>query len=105
LRIGKGCDGLEPTALFAAAVLAFSAPILLKLPALAIGIPLLVVLNLLRIVSLYLVGVYHPALFHTIHIDVWQALFILVGSVFFGLWILWATRSRAPGDAVRPDKG
>lgn len=91
LSIGKGCDGLEPTALFAAAVLAFSAPVLLKLAALAVGIPLLMALNLVRIVSLFLVGIYYPDLFHTMHIDVWQALFILVGSAFFGLWLVWTT--------------
>lgn len=96
LRIGKGCDGLEPTALFVAAVLAFSAPILLKLPALAIGIPLLGVLNLVRITSLFLVGAYYPALFHTAHIEVWQTLYILVGIGFFALWLLWATSGRAP---------
>lgn len=96
LRIGKGCDGLEPTALFAAAVLAFSAPILLKLPALVIGIPLLAMLNLVRIVSLFLVGIYRPDVFQTMHIDVWQVLYILVGISFFAVWLLWVTPGRAP---------
>jgi exosortase H (IPTLxxWG-CTERM-specific) len=88
LSIGKGCDGLEPTALFVAAVLAFSAPLALKLPALAIGVPLLVSLNLVRIVSLFLVGIHYPGIFHIVHVDVWQVLYILVGIVFFSLWLM-----------------
>jgi exosortase H (IPTLxxWG-CTERM-specific) len=103
LSIGKGCDGLEPTALFVAAVLAFSVPLALKLPALAIGVPLLVALNLVRIVSLFLVGIYYPDIFHTMHVDVWQVLYILVGIVFFSLWLMWATRSRAPAGAASGD--
>lgn len=101
LNIGKGCDGLEPTALFVAAVLAFSAPLALKLPALAIGVPLLVALNLVRIVSLFLVGIYYPDLFHVMHVDVWQVLYILVGIVFFGLWLLWATSGRPSTETPR----
>ena len=103
LSIGKGCDGLEPTAFFVAAVLAFTAPLVLKLPALAIGVPLLVSVNLVRIVSLFLVGIYYPDLFHTMHVDVWQVLYILVGIAFFGLWLMWATRSRAPSGAAAGD--
>jgi exosortase H (IPTLxxWG-CTERM-specific) len=94
LTIRRGCDGLEPTALFAAAVLAFSAPILLKLPALAIGIPLLAALNLVRIVSLFLVGIYYPDLLHTMHVDVWQVLYIVVGIALFALWLVWVTQRR-----------
>ena len=99
VRIGKGCDGLEAMAFFVAAVLAFSSPILLKFPALLIGIPLLVGLNLVRVVSLFLVGIYYPALFHTMHVDVWQVLYILVSIVLFGLWLVWATSTRVPAAA------
>ena len=96
LGIAKGCDGLEPMAVFAAAVLAFSAPVLLKLSALAIGIPFLVALNLLRIVSLFLVGIFYPSLFHTIHIDVWQVLYLIVSIVCFALWLGWVIPRSAP---------
>ena len=99
LSIASGCDGLEPTALFVAAVLAFAAPTAKKLSALAVGIPLLVSLNLVRIVSLFLVGVHYPDLFHTMHVDVWQVLYILVAMVFFALWLLWATRRSEPIEA------
>lgn len=101
LSIGKGCDGLEPTALFVAAVLAFAAPIRLKLPALLLGVPLLAAVNLVRIVSLFLVGIYYPDLFHVMHVDVWQVLYILVGIVFFAVWLLWATSGRPPTEAPR----
>lgn len=95
VSIGKGCDGLEAAAFFVAAVLAFSAPIRLKFPAFLIGIPLLVALNLARIVSLFLVGIYYPDWFHTMHVDVWQVLYLLVSIVSFCFWLVWATSSRA----------
>ncbi len=99
LSIGKGCDGLEPTALFVAAVLAFAAPLALKLPALAVGVPLLASLNVVRIVSLFLVGIYYPRWFHTMHVEVWQVIYISVAMVFFAIWLLWATRPQSPSAA------
>ncbi len=100
LTIGPGCDGLEPTALFVAAVLAFAAPLALKLPALAIGVPLLASLYLVRIVSLFLVGIYYPRWFHTMHVEVWQVIYITFAMVFFAVWLLWATRPQAPSPAA-----
>jgi exosortase/archaeosortase family protein len=55
---------------------------------------LLLILNLVRIVSLFLIGVYSPRIFALTHIDVWQALFIFLAVLLWILWLLWATRSQ-----------
>ncbi len=96
LSIERGCDAIEPSALFLAGVLAFPAGALSKLPGMLIGTLFLMVLNLVRIVSLFYVGVYRPRWFHMMHVDVWQAVFIFVAILFWILWALWATREGVP---------
>lgn len=99
VQVAQGCDGLEPLALFLAALLAFPGTLLLKLPALLLGVPALVALNLLRIASLYLVGLHYPRLFYTVHTDVWQALYVVAALGCFGVWLAWATSRAAAGHA------
>lgn len=96
LTIERGCDALDPSALFLAGVLAFPSALMAKLPGMLMGTLCLMVLNLVRIVSLYYVGVYIPGWFHIMHVDVWQAAFILIAIVFWVLWALWAIRKDQP---------
>ena len=97
LTVKRGCDAVDPSALFVAGVLASPVGLWLKLPGLLIGTLLLMVLNLVRIVSLYYVGAYFPRVFETVHLDVWQAVFVFLAILFWALWALWAryTRERA----------
>jgi len=95
LSIERGCDAVEPSALFLAGVIAFPAPFIAKIPGMLIGTFCLMAINLLRIVTLFYVGVYWPSAFHTAHVDVWQPLFIFLAILFWTLWALWATR---PGE-------
>lgn len=88
--ISRGCDAVEPCFLFFAAVLAFPAALKKKLPGLLLGVVFLAGVNLLRIVSLYLVGVYRPGAFDFMHLEAWQVAFILLAIVFWFLWIIWA---------------
>ncbi len=94
INIAHGCDAIEPAALFVAAVLAFPASIGSKLPALFLGTSLLLTINLVRILSLFYTGVYWPAAFETMHVDVWQPAFIVLSLFFWTLWAVWATRPK-----------
>lgn len=94
VNIIRGCDAVEPIALYVCAVLAFPLPFLKKLPGMIAGALVLSILNLVRIVSLFLIGVYSPRVFALTHIDVWQALFIFFAVLLWILWLLWATRSQ-----------
>lgn len=100
IDVRRGCDAIEPVALFVSALLAFPSPLRRKLSGLIIGTLLLLLLNLVRIVSLFLTGVYYPSAFHVMHADVWQIVFILVAIVFFVVGIRWAVRSPAPAPNV-----
>ncbi len=95
VSIARGCDAVEAMALFASALLTFPAKWKYKLIGLFTGIAILFALNILRIISLFLTGIYFPKAFDIMHIEVWQVLFILFAV---GLWIFWIkwTRKEAP---------
>ncbi len=92
------CTAVYPMALFVAAVLAYPAPWRPKLLGIALGLPALVFLNLVRIVSLIYIGHWYRPAFETAHLLVWQSLIVFLTVL---LWVLWA--SLVVGrDASRP---
>ena len=56
VHVGKGCGGPQSCAIFAAGVLAFPSPPAVRLRGLLAGLCLLPVLNVLRVVGLFLLG-------------------------------------------------
>ncbi|MCP4590789.1 MAG: hypothetical protein GY842_08590 [bacterium] len=90
ITIIRGCDALQPIALFVAAVVALPAGFRTKPPGVALGVLALLALNMLRIVSLYYCRLNHPRAFDIMHYDVWQAVFILAAIL---LWVVWAQRA------------
>ena len=83
----RGCDAVEPTWLFCAAVLSFRARLMRKLRGLLVGIVALQVLNLVRIVSLYWIGLHLPDIFDSAHMELWPTAFIIVAIVLFICWM------------------
>lgn len=92
VNIRHGCDAIEPSALFLAAVLAFPAAFKSKLPGLITGTLILAVINLVRIVSLFYVGIFKKEWFDFMHEDFWQPLFILLALTLWIAWAMWAMR-------------
>jgi exosortase family protein XrtM len=91
IAIRRGCDAIEPTWLFCAAVLCFPAPLMRKLLGILAGIVLLQLLNLIRIVTLYLIGVHLPAFFNSAHMEIWPTMFIAVAISLFLVWKDWSS--------------
>ena len=89
LAILPGCDGLQPLAIFLIGVVAYPARARRKLSVMVTGTLLLLTLNLMRILSLYYIGVDWPGAFVTAHEEVWPVGF---GVVAFVLWLAWAQR-------------
>jgi exosortase H (IPTLxxWG-CTERM-specific) len=87
VAIGNGCNGAWAHLIFLASVLAYPATWKEKLLGLAVGQPVLVVLNVVRVVSLFIIGVYAPAIFRAAHVYVWQ--FLIIGFAMLILFI-WA---------------
>ena len=95
MTIRRGCDALEPSWLFSAAVLAFPATWRRRLFGILVGVSLILTLNLVRIVSLYFFGVHTPAFFEIIHLEVWPVLFIIAALCTWLTWVRW-TRLQQP---------
>lgn len=96
VQIVRGCDAAEPTAVFVAAVIASPVSLLFKVPGIVAGALVLSLLNLVRLISLFYVGIYFPQAFEMVHKEVWQPAFIVLAIVLWVIWVQWATRP-APG--------
>ena len=102
MQIVRGCDAIEPVAVFAAAVLASPVAMWSKILGLLAGTLALLLINLGRLVSLFYVGAYFPKAFDLVHLDLWQAAFIVLALCFWAIWVQWAT---SPGTAQNNDSG
>jgi exosortase H (IPTLxxWG-CTERM-specific) len=95
LLIKPGCDAVEVTALFVCAVLAFPASFSRKATGIIAGVFALAALNLVRVVSLFLIGVYLPDIVDMMHLEVWQGLFIIFAVALWVVWLIWISRNPA----------
>jgi exosortase H (IPTLxxWG-CTERM-specific) len=86
VNIQNGCNGLETVLFLLAAVLAFPARASQKAIACAIGIVLIQSINLIRVMTLYLIGCYKPDWFASFHIAVWQTIVFATAVLFFAAW-------------------
>ena len=84
------CTGFLPVAFLTVSILAYPALPREKCLGLAVGVPLLVALNLIRLVHLFYVGVYQPALFDFVHAVAWEGSIILAIIVIWLRWTMWA---------------
>ena len=89
MTVAMGCDGVEASCLFAAGVLAFPTSWRARMLGLAIGLPSIHLINLLRLIGLYYVGVYIPSGFEELHVYVAQTIVILLST---GILIFWLDR-------------
>lgn len=96
LRIVKNCDAMEANILYASAVLAFPVSVRPRVIGVAGGVALLVALNVVRICSLYYVGILAPQAFPFFHLELWPLLLIASGAALFLGWATLATRRRQP---------
>ncbi len=88
VNIAKGCDSVEAIALLGIGLAVFPIQWQRKLKGMIIGAALFLGLNLIRIVSLFLIGKYVPSIFDFMHVDVWQALFLFLIVSFWLWWVI-----------------
>jgi exosortase/archaeosortase family protein len=93
ISVVTACTGLFVTGLFLAAVAAFPVSWRAKLAGAGIGLAALFAVNVVRLASLYYVGMYWRSALEPIHQLVWQSLVI---AFAVSLWLLWAGRVSKP---------
>lgn len=96
VTIYNGCNGLITSLIFVSGVLAFPASFRSKILGVIGGLVAIQLINLIRIVSLFYIGIYLPKFFNQSHIFIWQSLVILAGV---SLWVLWANWLAMPKTA------
>ena len=94
--IRGGCNGLEAVVFVCAAMLAFHAPLRKRILGAIAAAVILEALNVIRIASLYLLGVYHRNVFEMFHLAVWQTLMFGAAVLLFLIW----TSMVSPRDAA-----
>lgn len=98
MEIVRGCDGIEPVAVYVSAVLASPVRVVARLYGALGGAIALIIINWLRLVMLYFAGVYWRSIFDLLHESIWQAVFIGLAIVFWAFWVDFATRTPKAAD-------
>ena len=88
--VRRGCDGVEPMLVLWSAMVAAWLPLRPMLLGLVVSGILIQILNLLRVVSLSMIGARWPSAFHIIHVEIWPIFFIIAGLCIFVTWIKWS---------------
>ena len=83
------CTAVGPLVLFIGAVVAYPSSMKAKGIGVALGIVALTAINLVRIISLFLIGSAYPQYLEIAHLLVWQTAIILSAIV---LWLIWVER-------------
>jgi exosortase/archaeosortase family protein len=96
MTIVRSCDAMEANILFGAAVLALPGAWWRKAVALPVGLFALVAFNVLRLCSLYYIGVYFPSHFEFAHLDLWPLLIIGFAAADFMVCASWLRRAMPP---------
>jgi exosortase H (IPTLxxWG-CTERM-specific) len=98
VSIKNVCNGLEVTAIFLAVTIGFPATWKHRLYGLLGGYPVIFLVNIIRIVALFLIGFKVPEVFEAVHFYYAQA-FVIIVTV--GIWLAWVTTYSAYGSKSR----
>jgi exosortase H (IPTLxxWG-CTERM-specific) len=91
VEIKSNCNAIYEVGLYAAAVWAYPAPLRDRVIGTLVGAAVLYVVNVVRILTLLVVGVLQRSWFDAGHLYVWQVLFLLVVAT---CWLAWVSRVR-----------
>jgi exosortase/archaeosortase family protein len=92
LSVMRGCDALDPILVLCAGILAYPASWRSKAIGLALGLPALFLINIVRILSLYAIQLKAPAFFDPVHLDIWPVVFVILAGLLWFVWVRWALR-------------
>ena len=99
VNIENGCNGVETALMLAAAILAFPAPVRYRIGGFIAGFAAIEIVNLIRVLSLFWIGVHRHAWFNSAHTLIWQSAVVLFGVGVFVIWAGRVPKARAAADA------
>jgi exosortase H (IPTLxxWG-CTERM-specific) len=102
ISIEAGCNGLEAVIVLIAAMLAFPATAKARLFGIVIGFIAIQLLNVVRVISLFYLHDWHPAIFTFAHEYLWQALIMLDALIVWLVWLRYVARDLPPPNGPVP---
>ncbi len=81
------CTALQVAMIYAALILAYPSTAKAKAIGLGIGLPLILAVNVVRLVVICFVLWWKPAYFEMMHIYIWQVVFIVIVVAMAAVWI------------------
>ncbi len=97
VEVVRGCESIYPTVMLWSAILAYPSSWRWKIIGLFGGAVILYILNIVRVITMFYIGVYFPFLFEMVHIYAWQALFILL---ILAVFLFWAAKAAGAKSTV-----
>lgn len=97
LSLGEGCDAIPPAILIVAAVLAMPVGWRQRAAGIVCLFAGLQAVNILRVVTLFWVGILRPVWFNTMHLNIWPVVIVLLSVGGWMLWAAWAVGGRGRG--------
>ena len=85
------CSASEFVTFLWAGLLAFPTTLRRKTAGLVLGTLLVILVNLARIVTLFLIGAHRPRFFTLAHEELWPGCFVIAIILFVAGWASWAT--------------
>lgn len=93
--VSPACSGAVPSMIYLAAVCAYPATWRSKIIGAALGLGIIYGVNLIRVVALFLIGLFATQFFHETHVYIAQS---VVVAIAVATWLFWAGRyADAPG--------
>ena len=86
------CTSFIPLAFLGVAIIFFPAPRQQRTKGFLISVPYVVLINQLRLCSLFYIGTYHPQVFVIAHEFIWECLMVVFVG---GFWVVWIRRVQA----------
>lgn len=96
VSIESGCNGVEATIVLIAGVIAFPATWRQKGLAIILGFLAIQSLNVVRIISLFYLGMWNFDVFEWTHLYLWPVLIMLDVLLVFAIYLRWLTAQNQP---------
>lgn len=88
------CTGFLPSVTFIVCVFASLGTLPNKIIGVLCGVPILLLINYIRLINLFYIGVFYPASFDFAHEVVWEALQAMAFITIWVSWMYWANRHK-----------
>jgi exosortase H (IPTLxxWG-CTERM-specific) len=92
ISIMRGCDALDPILVLCAGILAYPSSWRRKVIGLVLGVAAMFIMNVVRILSLYVIELKAPTLFDPVHLDIWPVIFVSLAVLLWFAWMRWTIR-------------